>query len=300
MNTRNQAVELSVIVVSFNGRDLLCQCLSALENQTDADAVEVVVVTAPEADRAGLDQKFSWARWAEAPFDANVPAMRRVGIDVSRGSTIAVLEDDCVPSDTWCACLIAAHRAGHQVVGGAVDPGDYNSRLDWAAYFSEYGRFMGPVSGDHVDALPGTNVSYDRDCLQPTLVAPGGFYEAFANEKLRAKGIALHADPKLVVRNYHRWGARSAIRSRFHHGRGYASMRVTGQPRWKTLPFLGLAALLPLVQVGRIVRTTAEKKRNRMQLALSLPWMALLSISWSAGEFLGYLRGPGNSLEQWR
>ena len=312
--------ELSVIVISFNSPALLKRCLMSLERQTLQEGVEVLVVRHRGLDETTdeeLRHTFPSAWWVCAPREYNVPQMRSLGVERSRGEVIAFLEDDCVATEAWCAALLKAHQSPHAAIGGAVEPGDYAKGLDWAAYFCEYISFTQPLPEGDAWVLPGTNVSYKRaplseltspersrkasDAENPNQeIAPEGFYEAFVHQALRQAGHLLKADSSLTVHNVNTWGLSKALRTRFHHGRGFAAMRVAGRSIGRRLPFVGLAVFLPVVQIGRITRQVVTRKRYQWRLVQAFPWVILLSISWSTGELAGYLLGPGDALERWR
>jgi glycosyltransferase involved in cell wall biosynthesis len=301
---------LSVIVVSFSGSSLLERCLTTLAQQTVRDGFEVVVVEAGGADRRGtadLPRRFPTMRWVSDPRAQTVPQLRTLGIARSRGEVVAFLEDDCLAPETWCHSLLHAHRAPCAAVGGAVEPGRFERALDWAMYFFEYARFMPPVRAGDADALPGTNVSYKRAALAGLAgersEVPGGgegFYEVFVHRALRRRGHHLRLDPTLAVRNVHAWAPWEVLISRFHHGRGFAAMRVASRPLGARLPFLGVALLLPFMQTARIMKEVVARRRYVLRAGLALPWIVLLAASWSLGEFVGYLAGPGTSLSRWR
>jgi hypothetical protein len=59
---------------------------------------------------------------------------------------------------------------------------------------------------------------------------------------------------------------------------------------------LALPALLP----GRIVVRTVGKRRHIKELVRSLPYLLILMISWSLGEFCGYFAGEGSSASKWK
>jgi hypothetical protein len=304
------APALSVVVVSFNGASLLEQCLMALERQTVRDGIEILVVEARGGHQGGtgdLQRRFPRMRWVSDPQGQTVPQLRNLGIARSRGEVVAFLEDDCVAPETWCHSLLNAHRVPCAAVGGAVEPGHFGRVFDWAMYFFEYARFMQPVPAGDARALPGTNVSYKRAALaglaQEGIEASGagdGFYEAFVHRALRQRGHQLRLDPTLVVCNVNSWAPREVLISRFHHGRGFAAMRVAKQPLGARIPFLGIAVLLPLIQTTRIMKEVITRRRYVWRAGLALPWIILLAASWSLGEFAGYLAGPGESLSRWR
>jgi hypothetical protein len=187
-------------------------------------------------------------------------------------------------------------------IGGAIEPGCYERRLDWAVYFCEYSRYMMPFSGS-VARLPGNNVSYKREILSrfaETEWPSEGFHESDFHRKLRAAGISLLADPALAVQNVNSWRARQVLGVPFHHGRAFAGRRLRGRSWWQRPFFAGFAIVLPVVQVLRTFREVASRRRLLRRLISAMPWVLLFCISWSAGELVGYLTGEGKSPARWR
>lgn len=327
----NKAIEnvkcpsLTVVVVAFNGAACLEKCLTSLETQTlTGPMVEVLVVgnfpaaSDAEAQLFGvLHERFPFARWLSSPQETNVPGLRGIGMAQAKAPIVVLLEDDCIAANpNWCTSILDAHNRRWPeavVVGGAVEPGSYRRAWDWAIFFAEYGgRFLLPVSGgDGVPAevLPGTNISYKVKGLEALAtgddsyrgnLTKNGFYEAFAHQALREKGLGLQADNNLVVHNINSWSVAASLRSRFHHGRGYAGMRFAGRPRQQQFPYMAGTLLLPLIQAARILSEVRRRKRFVGKFAYALPSLLLCAASWSAGEFVGYGWGAGNSLKQWR
>ncbi len=228
-----------------------------------------------------------------------VPQLRSLGIQQAQGEIVALLEDDCLVTGAWCQRIIQAHQAPHAVIGGAVEPSQYQRGRDWAIYFCDYVRFMQPFMGE-VRALCGNHVSYKRAILAPLLAKSDGFYEVFVHQELQTQGEILWAEPGLVVHNINSWSLDHVWRVPFHHGRGYAGMRVAGRSLAARLPFLGIALLLPLLQTVRIAQVVLTRRRYRLRFLQALPWVLSFCSSWALGECIGYLKGPGRSLEYWR
>ena len=310
MSQEHALPKLSVVVISFNSPLLLERCLSALERQTLNDGVETLVVRQRDAnldEHENLERRFQYVRWICAPRGSNVPQMRSLGICGSQGDVIALLEDDCVPTENWYEELLRVHQESDAAaIAGAIEPGEYTKGLDWAIYFHEYSHFMQPLPDGEAQTLPGTNVSYKRMALRQLIDANEfnndepklkGHYEAFVHQKLQQSDQALKLDPNLVVHNLNSWTYSRVLRIPFHHGRNFAGIRVAERPYWRHLPFLALAVLLPFVQIGRIVRNVIVRRRHAWSLGQALPWIILFSISWSMGEFVGYLLGSGKGLQ---
>jgi len=53
--------------------------------------------------------------------------------------------------------------------------------------------------------------------------------------------------------------------------------------------------VLPVLFCGRILKAIFPKRRFLGRLALSFPIIVLATMSWSMGEFFGYLMGTGTS-----
>jgi glycosyltransferase involved in cell wall biosynthesis len=302
----NISPKLSVIIPSFNSLSLLEKCLVALAPQMPAELIEILAIrdreTVPTDEYQILQQRFDRVRWIAAYEGATVPQMRMLGIAQSKGDIIALIEDDCIVCADWCSSVIQAHQATPDgAIGGAVEPGAYTTGLDWGIYFCEYARFMQPFEGI-VHVLPGNNVSYKRATLNKLLQnypSNEGFYEVFMHSALQQAGQSLIADSKLVVHSCNSWKFTNIFTVPFHHGRGFAGMRFANQPLKRSL-FLGVSLLLPLIQMSRIIRLVFDRKRYIFELIEAIPAILMFSISWSLGEFFGYLLGSGKSLERWK
>ena len=169
--------------------------------------------------------------------------------------------------------------------------------MDWAVYYCEYARFLTPYNG-LVKALPGNNVSYKRGSLGS--VASQGFFEIFFHQALRKAGTDLVAAEGMTVVNNHRRGISDCISIPYHHGRAYASQRFSGQQVSRRLLYTALSPLLPIVKSARTLKEIMARRRSDLPIARALPWIFLFHCSWSAGECLGYLAGPGSSGDKWR
>lgn len=305
MSTENPIPKLSVIIVSFNGSELLRCCLTSLNQQISQNDVEVIVVRDWHTHADGsqsLREQFRNVMWINATQGTTVPRMRYIAIQQSRGEIIALLEDDCVVPPIWCATMIEAHRSPYIAIGGAIEPGNYKKGLDWGVYFCEYVRFMQPFQ-DEVQVLPGNNVSYKRVALEAFLEgesATAGFYDVFIHQSLQQAGYTLRAEPDLAVHNINSWTLPHLLNVPFHHGRGFAGMRFADQSSWKRWLFAAIVPLLPWLQIIRIAKHVFTRQRYRLRLIRTLPEILMFSTSWATGEWIGYVFGPGKSLGQWR
>ncbi|MBA2260862.1 MAG: glycosyltransferase [Acidobacteria bacterium] len=298
--------QLSAVVVAFNGGRVLTECLEALTTDSVPDRVEILVVYDPAGSvglaTASLGARFPKVHWLGVRSPATVPRLRAHGMAAARGDVIALLEDDCVVERGWCEAAIAAHNTEHLVIGGAVEPGPYKRALDWAVYFCEYGRFTLPLQHgmNIVLALAANNVTYKRTALARVPSSDDGFYDMFVHAAWERAGVPMRTDRTLVVRNVNAWSLAHVTSVPYHHGRAFAGHRAAGRSGpWRAA--IGLLALgLPILKLGRIVSGTASRKRLAGRLLQALPWMVVFNTSWSLGEAVGYVRGPGDSATRWR
>lgn len=118
------AVEVSVIVPTFNRRKLLTRLIKSLFNQTmPEDRYEVVLVSdgstdgTVEAVRA-FQQQHRNLRLVEQR-NRGPAAARNAGVRASRGQYLAFTDDDCVVSQNWIEAIMAAfERTGALAVQG--------------------------------------------------------------------------------------------------------------------------------------------------------------------------------------
>jgi hypothetical protein len=295
---------LSVVVVSFSEPNTLAKCLESLSNQNCAAEIIIVRDSQRNADEIkNLRARFKQWLWLDAPAKSTVPRMRMLGIDKASKDVIALIEDDCAVSPTWASDLMAAHQSTDcPAIGGPVQPADFKHALSWAVFFCEYARFMPPFQGA-VAALPGNNMSYKSSALKELSSAGAladGFYEVFVNSALQKNGHQLQAAPAVAVCNGQDWNMTNLTNTPYNHGRAFAGARFAGQTSWARIPYLGVSLLLPALQTLRVCRQVATRKEHVPQLFPALPYITLFWISWSIGEFMGYLLGSGRSLDEWR
>ena len=296
---------LSVIVVA-TAKTTLGECLAALDTQTGVSPIETLVVfdvegpCAPAVARAR--HEYPGVRWIQAAPGATVPQMRSHGIRSSSGRIVGLLESDCLVEPGWAAAVLSAHQTSDVAIGGAVEPAPYRSALDWAVYFCEYGRFMLPLrpKANLALALASNNVTYKRaPALEAAATHAGGFYDVAIHSGWQAAGLPMRVDERVVVRNVNSWSLAHVTSVPYHHGRTFAAQRFPNRLARRGI-FALLATSLPAVKTARVIIDTVAKGRFRNRLVQSLPWIILFMTSWSFGEMVGYLLGPGQSAARWR
>jgi hypothetical protein len=286
------STSLSVVVVILAGPQYVVRCLEALEKQ-HAKPDEVIV---PHDDRVGnigaIQRRFPAVQFVHQAGRRSYAELRALGFRNARGDIIALTEDHCSPDPTWCARILELHRGQYAAVGGSVDKEGSDTALNWAIYLSDFGRYMNPVREGPAGYLTDCNVAYKRSAIEPIQeLWADAFHETTVNWALQGRGQTLLLSPTVVVHQQRSLTWEYALRERFNFGRLFASTRVAAVSPVKRIVYAGASGLLPFIIVGRVVRNVAEKRRAVGHFFRSLPNIVVLALTWSLGEFVGYLTG---------
>ena len=295
---KDEEINLSIVVASWNGTALLRQCLDSLEKQISKTSEEIIVVSnfVPELPKNGSRVSFH-----VRPASFTVPELRRDGIAEARGKVVALIEDHCTVDRKWISEIKQAHVSDVAAIGGAVENAIEGNALDWAVYFYDYGKFMSPNRAGVTETLSGLNSSYKRAALDEISGEyRDGFFETFANDALKRHGHQLLMNPAAVVYHNKRYELRTAVSHCYHLARSYAAQRIANLPVGKRTIFIFGSLFLPVVLPARVVLSVIRKGRNRNHLLRAIPFLILLMSAWSYGEFRGYSAGEGDSRGRWR
>jgi glycosyltransferase involved in cell wall biosynthesis len=294
---------LSVVIAAHNAVDVMPTCLAALEGQQRDAAVEVIVADSSTDGTPDLvARRFPWVRLLHFDAPLAVPVLRGRGIAAAQGEVIAILDPYSVVASEWVERVLAAHASRTNfVIGGAVDLFEPGSRslFEWALYLNEYGLFMPPIREGETWIVPGSNVSYKRAALFDGERARYPiFWKTFVNWEIERSGSPLWLAPDVRVALNKPIPFADFLRTRYHHGRCFAGMRLHNADWSRRLRYAASTALLPAVQVWRWSRGFWPKRRHRLRFAATLPLQLAFFAVWAWGEACGYLRGTGRSCEQ--
>jgi hypothetical protein len=300
--SRPLAPRLSIIVASVQPGDDLQSALRDLAHGGPASDVEVMLVervsdAAPQ-NRPGAPDGVVRIR---VPDTATLPRLLGTALEHARGEIIAITDTRCEPDDGWAASLIHAHESPYPVIGGAVEPGALRGLVEWAAYLTEYGQFMLPLTEGIAAELPGNNISMKRWALERGReFAHGEFWKTYWCRQLQADGLQLYMAPQLIVRYRCAYDLWPFLVRRFQQGRCFAGMRARQLRALKRVVYFAGAPALPVLFLARTVRAVLPKRRRIGKLALAMPMISLAMLSWAVGEFIGYFSGPGKSCQHVR
>jgi len=290
--------DLAVVVPSVNGWGDLGGCLRALGEQEDGVTVEVIV-----ADRLGEEvrgpvrKEHPRVRLLEAPPGTTIPRLRQMAFAAARADVVGVIEDHVVVPRDWARRMLAEHRGGAEIVGGAVDNAARDRLVDWAAFLCEYSHCLVPPPRGPAPWLTGNNVTYRRALLDrfKDTIAEGG-WENRLHDAIREAGIPLESRPDIVVGHKKHYTVGEYVSQRYLYSRSYAGVRVANAAPARRLVFGFAAMALPPLLLFRIFTNVLRTGRYRRELVLSLPLLAVFVVAWAWGEVAGSWFGPGDAL----
>jgi len=294
--------ELSVIVPSVNEVDDLVDCLAALETQrADVDLEVLVIDRLGEHVRHTARVRAPWARVIAVPPDTPIPRMRARGFEEATGEAIAVIEDHVMVPPGWARAMLDALAEGHGVVGGSVENAATGTLIDWAAFLCEYSHCLPPIPAGPAEWLTGNNVVYARAVIERHRdVLAEGRWEDRLHEAIRSDGTALICRPEIVVGHKKHYSFGEYFSQRYLFARAFAGARVAGAPLDTRLAYAAGALALPPVLFYRTISRILAKRKHTEWLWRSIPLLLAFVTSWGFGEFVGYLRGPGDALARVR
>ncbi len=299
VETSAHAPRLSVVIASVNGWSVLEPTLRALDAQPERDTMQIVVVDVvggatrerirshqPPVDCVAVEERLT------------IPRLRYLGVQRANGEIVAILEDHGEVDRDWARQMLDAHEGPWGAVGGVVENGR-GGLVNWAVFFCEYTTYMAPVpEGEHAD-LPGNNIAYKRPhLLRHARVLDEGKWESWLNDRLRADGVPIASTNRAIVRHIKPFRLGDFLAQRFHFARSYAGMRRVEQSRIQRLVYGFGSLALPALLMLRVTRNAFQKRRHLGRFVLCAPLIALFLTVGSFGEMLGYLFGPGRSLEK--
>ncbi len=218
-------MDYSIVIPSYNRKEVLGEVLGALGRQESAPSFEVVVV-----DDGSTDGTDAFLRSYDAPFPLQIlqqenqgpAAARNAGVAAAAGERVAFLGDDTVPSSGWLKAHEAATRtAGARRIrdeGGALGVIGYTSwhpRMKltrFLRYINEFGLQFGYALLDDPEDVGfqffyTSNLTLPRQLLldEPFDVSfPYAAWEDIeVSYRLYSKGFRLHYAPEAVVAHDH-------------------------------------------------------------------------------------------------
>jgi glycosyltransferase involved in cell wall biosynthesis len=295
MNTDSPRV--SIVIASIVGPPFLDDCLESVKKQAkDCGAEVIVVACGTEAFAQRIAREFSWVRLIHRQERETVPDLRRHGVEQAAGEIVAIIEEHCIAAPDWLSRAIAAHAAGdYGVVGGPVVDHSYKRLRDWVVYFCEYNNYLPPWQDGEWHDLGSANIAYSRAVLLRYKDLLGaGYWEAALHPRLLADGVRFRAVPEMVVHHRGPFDYGYYLQQRYWFSRAFAGARNLPVPH--KIAYFVAAPVVPFLLLARMARRVWQRHCHIQKFTQALPLLIPALFVYVAGEFVGYLAGPGDAL----
>ena len=295
------APQLSVVIASIVGAPFIDDCLESVRAQAAELGAEVIVVACGATEYADrIRRAFPWVRVIHRPERETVPELRRYGVQEARGEIVAIIEEHCLAAPDWLRCAAAAHARGdYGAVGGPVADHAYSRLTDWVVYFVEYNSQLPPVPAGESTFVGGANIAYRRRVLRDHWHLLGlGYWEATLHPALLAEGITLLCVPEMVVQHRGPFEFGYYLQQRYWFSRAFAGARAQSLSAAHRVAYLVTAPVLPFVLLARMAWRVWQKRCRVGKFAMSVPLLLPALTVYVAGEWMGYLAGPGDALSK--
>lgn len=300
----NAGPDLSIILVTPAGYDLVRKTVHHLSRQTISDRLELIFVTPdaagfqiPEVDADKLARLHS-VRIVQADPAPAVSAARVEGIKVAAAEIVVMAEDHSFPEPGWAAALLAGFTDDRCSVGPIVLNGNPHTALSWANYYACFLHWGEGAAGGVDGQTPWHNSAYRRDALLSfgERLVPLFTAEGLLQEELKAQGQYPYTAVEARTHHVNFSLLAPYLQHAFNGGRLFGFRRAEAE-RWsagKRLLHVAASPLVPIVRLKRIVADAGQRRQPRPPLWRILPLLAAGMVLHMAGEVTGLLFGGGD------
>ncbi len=220
-----EAPMVSVVIPTYNRKDMLKECLESLFNQTyPKDKYEIIVVNDGSTD--GTEEVLKeYAKKAPCAFkwltqqNKGSYAARNLGIKNARGEIICFIDDDCIADKRWLEELVRGFTDdGIGGVGGKIKAYSLKTSVE------KYAK-MDQESAIRNSFLITCNAAYRKDILEIVGYFDSYFRSGGDNDmgiRVTWKGYKLKYASNAIVYHEHRTTLSDLIKQRYNYGVGEA------------------------------------------------------------------------------
>ncbi len=288
------SVQFSVVIPNWNGARFLPTCLDALQRQTRADQMEVIVVDNASTDGSQdlLKREYAWVKLIDLPENRGFTGACNAGIRAAQGEYVALLNNDTEADPNWIAAVLDAFEH-HPEVGSVASKMLLFDRRDHihtaGDYFTRDGRagnrgVWQPDGGQfdqeaYVFSACGGSSTYRRALLDQVGWLDDDFFFSLEDVDLgwRAQLVGWRClyTPHAIV--YHHLSATGGgVTASYYDGRNLIYVLVKDYPFWRKYGGRVLLAQARLAwEALRAWRGAAARARLRGMIAglLGVPHM---------------------------
>ncbi|HAJ56535.1 MAG TPA: family 2 glycosyl transferase [Candidatus Omnitrophica bacterium] len=288
--------DVSVIIASYRSQKTIRDCLVSLSQQSAAGRFEVIVVdSSNDGIAAPIVSEFTGVRLYTFPERKYCGDARNFGISVALADIVAFIDADCTADKNWIERIIEAHACGYVAVGGSIACRIPENYVGWAAYFTEFSKWMPAPTSSDMDDIAGANMSYKKkvfgeqgDFIEGTYCSDTEFHG-----RLKKAGYRLRFVPSIRVYHKNLGSFSEYIKHEFAHGRFFASVRRRSLEfsNMKRLLYGSFCFFIPLKLFLEMIGQHTKNTVYFSKFLSSLPLLMIGLFSWSLGEGAGYLTG---------
>lgn len=299
-----QSCDLSIVVAWQESELNVEDCLDSLFSQSTENNIEVILAYGGfKPETSLLAAKYPKLKIVEHPTSGSIPSLHGIGVAQSSGNLIAITEAHTTFAPDWIDTAISvSHANSDAAIGGAVEPGKKLSSVDFALYLCDYAQFALPLDTELSDDLPGNNIVFKRNVIEPYLagkdLGKGGFWKTFFCHELIEKGERLSRHSSLVAYYNRHLSFNDVMERRYHHGRCFGAMRSVDFDFSKRALYLASCAGLPLILIIRLFKKVSKKTSLMGRFFRVYPICKLIICAWVAGEYIGMAAGANGSCDK--
>ncbi|MEY2460319.1 MAG: hypothetical protein QOG30_2149 [Acidimicrobiaceae bacterium] len=282
--------------MGYQNETSIVSAIASVVDQVSPEPFEVLVVTSG-GDRSGdaVRAAFPDLKLVESAGRLLPGGARNAGVSAATGDIVAFLAADCIAEPGWVAARLAAHRAGHRVVAGAVTAAPTYRPSAWAFHFDLFGaRLPGRHAGIVAHPDPAAHgLSFDRgvlDALGPFDATLRVGEDTDAGRRLADLGVPVWFEPRVRTSHPSPRNGWTMVADRYRRGTRFA--QGSGDLRGVT-PARALLAY-PVLWAQHMARTLVSgwsgSRQQRIRLVISLPWVAAGRAASLAGWYRERLR----------
>ena len=226
MNETNTK-KVSIIVITYNAKDDLMECIESLEKQ-DYNEKEIIIVNDASTDGTlNFLEKYQSQTPLKMVVIANdrnlgVAGARNVGIQHAAGDIIAFMDSDCVADQNWVLELVKGFE--HKDIG-AVGGSMFDGHISNIWELVRKGHDYVAHSEGYVPFIKGCNMTFDTNVLKKYMFNDEikyGYEDLLLCDCLIDDGYRILYRPEAVVHHKHRSTLRRLLKQIYL--RGYSSI----------------------------------------------------------------------------
>lgn len=294
------SVYVSVIIPTYNRKEMLKDCLESLFGQTyPKENFEIIIVSgSSDGTNSMLEELASQSpvrlRWFERE-NKGPNVARNFGIEKSEGQIICFIDDDCIADENWL----------NNIVREFGEFEDSNSKFDYS------GKVLGGVGGKILDYNQDTmyeklvkmnqesavknssfiitcNGAYRKEALEEV----GGFDNTLKTGedwdlgiRVKLQGYNLKYQPNAVIYHKHRATLRGLLKQQYNYATGHVRLgkKYKGFPTWQLLFFTSIKLVYKVIEAPIKLFFTREKLEFLKNRILTV----VILIAYLAGVIIG-------------